>query len=202
MEQILNHIELSGTVLCAPEFSHENHGTRFFSFILEVARLSGTVDRLRVLCSEALLEQTPLCTGSEIAVSGQVRSFNQRTGERRRLVISVFAAALVDSDGPPQNQVELIGALCKDPIYRRTPLGREICDAMLAVDRPYHRTDYLPCIFWGKTAQKIAALPVGTQIHLQGRLQSRDYVKLLEDRSETRTAYEISAILAEPLTGE
>lgn len=181
----------------APEFSHENHGRRFYSFFLEVERLSGAIDRLRILCPEPLLAQTAVDNGGQLAVQGQVRSFNLRTETGRRLMISVFAEQMELCDDPPENRVQLTGVLCKPPVYRRTPLGREICDGMLAVNRPYHRTDYLPCIFWGRTAQQIAELPVGATITLEGRLQSREYVKQLETGAQTRTAYEISALDAE-----
>ena len=200
MEQIINHIELCGTMETAPAFSHENHGRRFYRFLLAVERLSGTVDRLPVLASEELLEQTEVCWGETLCVVGQLRSFNRRAGTGRRLVISVYAETMELCADPPDNRVQLTGALCREPILRRTPLGREICDVMLAVNRPYHRTDYLPCIFWGRTARRIAALGVGSRISLEGRLQSREYTKLLEDDTvEQRTAYEISAITAEAI---
>lgn len=200
MEQIINHIELCGTMETAPAYSHENHGRRFYRFLLAVERLSGTVDRLPVLASEELLEQTEICWGETLCLTGQVRSFNRRTETGRRLVISVYAETMELCSEPPDNRVQLTGALCKEPVFRRTPLGREICDGMLAVNRPYHRTDYLPCIFWGRTARRIAALDVGSRIFLDGRLQSREYTKLLEDGTvEQRTAYEISAITAEPV---
>ena len=193
MEHILNHIELCGRLSAPPELSHENHGRRFYSFFLEVERLSGAVDRLRVLCPEEQLAEVEAADGAHLAVSGQIRSFNLRSESGRRLLISVFAEAIVACDGPPENHVQLTGTLCKPPVYRCTPLGREICDGMLAVNRPYHRSDYLPCIFWGRMAQQVAELAVGTTLSLTGRLQSRDYIKQLETGSERRTAYEISA---------
>lgn len=199
MEQIINHIELCGTMETAPAFSHENHGRRFYRFLLAVERLSGTVDLLPVLASEELLEQTEVCRGEALRVTGQLRSFNRRAETGRRLVISVYAETMELCDDAPDNRVQLTGALCREPIFRRTPLGREICDGMLAVNRPYRRTDYLPCIFWGRTARRIAALGVGSRVTLEGRLQSREYTKLLEDDTLVqRTAYEISAITADP----
>lgn len=194
MEHELNQVLLCGAMASAPELSHENHGRRFFCFFLEVSRLSGTVDRLRVLCPEALLAATELRPGAGLLVQGQVRSFNLRTETARRLVISVLAENLAVCDDPPENRVLLTGTLCRPPVYRRTPLGREICDGMLAVNRPYHRSDYLPTIFWGKTAQIAATLPVGTTMAIEGRLQSREYVKQLDTGPETRTAYEISVV--------
>ncbi|MBR4193989.1 MAG: single-stranded DNA-binding protein [Oscillospiraceae bacterium] len=198
MEYIINHIRLCGTMETAPVFSHENHGRRFYSFILGVERLSGTLDRLRILADWALLNEADCAWGERILVTGQVRSFNQITDTGRHLIISVYAETLELSDEAPDDQVTLTGTLCRDPVYRRTPLGREICDGMLAVNRSYRRTDYLPCIFWGRTARKIAALSTGARITLTGRLQSRDYNKLLESgETERRTAYEISAVTAE-----
>ena len=148
----------------------------------------------------ALLDSTDAAWGEEVLVTGQLRSFNQMTETGRRLILSVYAASLELCYEAPDNRVELTGALCKDPIYRRTPLGREICDGMLAVNRPYHRTDYLPCIFWGRTAREIALCTVGARLHLTGRFQSRPYTKLLPDGTASeRTAYEVSAISAEVL---
>lgn len=198
MEYIINHIRLCGTVESPPTFSHENHGRKFYSFLLGVERLSGTVDRLRVLADWELLDAADCAWGERVLVTGQVRSFNQLTPTGRHLVISVLAQTLELSDEEPDDRVTLTGALCRDPVYRRTPLGREICDGMLAVNRSYRRTDYLPCIFWGRTARQIAALSTGARITLTGRLQSREYSKLLPDgETVTRTAYEISAISAE-----
>ena len=198
MEYIINQIRLCGTMETAPVFSHENHGRKFYSFFLGVERLSGTVDRLRILADLALLNETDCAWGERILVTGQVRSYNQVDDSGRHLVISVYAEALELTDEEPDDRVTLTGTLCRDPIYRRTPLGREICDGMLAVNRSYRRTDYLPCIFWGRTARQIADLSAGARITLTGRLQSREYSKLLPDgETVTRTAYEISAVTAE-----
>lgn len=198
MEYIINHIRLCGTMDTPPVFSHENHGRRFYGFFLSVERLSGTLDRLRVLVDLELLNEADCAWGERVAVMGQVRSFNQITETGRHLVISVYAESLELTDEAPDDQVTLTGTLCRDPVYRRTPLGREICDGMLAVNRTYRRTDYLPCIFWGRTARQIAGLTTGARITLTGRLQSREYTKVLPDgETETRTAYEISAVTAE-----
>ena len=199
MEYIANHIELTGCLASAPQFSHGNHGRRFFSFYLEVARLSGTVDRLPVLAPEPLLQSAEASEGASLRVEGQIRSFNSRTPTGRRLIISVLAETLRVCDAPHDNEVTLTGVICKEPVYRRTPLGREICDVMLAVNRPYHRADYLPCILWGRTAQECSALPIGAMLSLTGRLQSRPYIKLVGGEPEQRTAYEISAITAAPV---
>ena len=197
MEQITNQAILRGTLASAPRFSHENHGKRFFRFYLEVPRLSSAVDTLPIVAPEDLLEATPLEEGSLLSVTGQVRSHNLRSDGQRHLLIFVFASGLALQDGEPMNQVTLDGFLCREPTFRRTPLGREICDVMLAVNRPYHRADYIPCIFWGRTAGEVAACAVGAGLTLNGRLQSRTYVKLLENGSETRTAYEVSGMNVE-----
>lgn len=198
MEYIINQARLCGTLETAPVFSHENHGRRFYSFLLGVERLSGTLDRLRVLADETLLQAADAAWGERILVTGQVRSYNRLTETGRHLIISVFAETLELSDEAPDDRVTLTGTLCRDPVYRRTPLGREICDGMLAVNRSCRRTDYLPCIFWGRTARRIAELSTGARITLTGRLQSREYNKLLENgETERRTAYEISAVTAE-----
>ena len=200
MEYTANRVILRGSLAGLPAFSHENHARRFYRFFLEVERLSGTADVLPVIAAEDVLNPMDLSGGGRIEVRGQLRSFNSRAPSGRKLILSVYAAELETSDEGPENLVELTGALCKPPVYRRTPLGREICDVMLAVSRPYHRTDYLPCILWGRTAQAAAQLPPGAQLALTGRLQSREYVKLLPGGSETRVAYEVSAAAAEAVS--
>ena len=201
MEQItVNHITLTGALASAPEYSHSNHGRRFYSFYLEVSRLSGAIDRLQILAPEELLASTCVSEGDALTVEGQIRSFNNRAPKGRKLIISVLAEAIAVTDGPHANQVLLQGVICKEPIFRRTPLGREICDVMLAVNRPYHRADYLPCILWGRCAQEVSDYPVGTVLSITGRLQSREYLKVIDGVAEQRTAYEISAVVAELVT--
>ena len=199
MEHNANQITLRGNLSAPPTFSHENHGKQFYRFFLEVPRLSGVADTLPVIAEASLLESAGIDPGGMLTVTGQIRSHNVRTDGRRHLMIFVFASALTCEDGEALNDAVLEGFLCREPIYRRTPLGREICDVMLAVNRPYRRADYLPCILWGRTAQEAAELPVGTQLALTGRLQSREYIKMLGTTAERRTAYEISAISAEPV---
>ena len=197
MELTTNTITLRGSLLQLPEFSHENHGKRFFRFALEVPRLSGAVDTLPVIADESALQQLDPTGGSMITVYGQVRSYNHRTDGVRRLVIYVFAQQLICEDGEPINEVTLEGPLCREPIYRTTPLGRQICDAMLAVSRGFRRADYIPCILWGRTAQEVAQCHTRDRICIQGRLQSRIYTKLTENGAAERTAYEVSALTAE-----
>lgn len=202
MEHIFNSIALRGTFVTLPEFSHENHNRRFYRFSLEVPRLSGAVDILPVIAEESLVNSIDPDGGEMIAVTGQIRSYNQHVDGVRRLMIFVFAATITAENGDPINDVLLEGPLCKEPTYRRTPLGREICDAMLAVPRPFHRADYLPCILWGRTAQEVSACHTRDRIRIYGRLQSRIYTKMTDTGMIERTAYEISALSAEILEQE
>ena len=199
MEQAMNTITLRGALESLPQFSHENHGRRFYRFTLEVPRLSGAVDLLPVVAEAQLIDRIDPTAVEMLTVTGQIRSHNQRVEGVRRLMIFVFAAAVTVEDGEPINDVILEGPLCKEPVFRRTPLGRDICDAMLAVPRAFRRADYLPCILWGRTAQEVSACHVRDRIRIYGRLQSRVYTKLTEDGPIDRTAYEISALTAEIL---
>ena len=175
-----NHAVLRGTAAAEPVFSHTNHGVDFFLFPLTVPRLSGAEDRINVVAPAPLLEGSPLSPGGWVEVTGEVRTFNNRTGPGSRLVITLLARTLAETEEPPCNQLTLTGVLCKPPILRRTPLGREICDLMLAVNRRYGRADYLPCIAWGALAQRCAGLTVGDGVALEGRLQSRIYQKVID----------------------
>ena len=199
MEHTTNHVTIRGELVQLPEFSHENHGKRFFRFVLEVRRLSGAVDQLPVVAEESLVQEIDPCGGSLITVTGQVRSHNYRVEGVRRLMVFVFASTVCAEDGEPVNEVVLEGPLCREPTFRRTPLGREICDVMLAVPRPFHRADYLPCILWGRTAHEVSACHTRDRIRISGRLQSRVYTKLTVNGAEERTTYEISALTAEIL---
>ena len=202
MEQITNHILLIGNPTASPVYSHSNHGRDFYTFPLEVSRLSGTVDRLPILIPYDIMIQCPITESENLCVTGQLRTYNSRKPGGRRLILSVLAQSLSLTDLPHDNQVQLFGTICKEPNYRRTPLGREICDIMLAVNRNYRRADYIPCILWGKDATAVSPCPAGTPLTLTGRLQSRDYTKLTEDGKETRTTYEVSAITASPVEAD
>ena len=202
MELTANHVILRGSLICLPQFSHENHGRRFFRFSLEVPRLSGTVDTLPVIAQEDVLNSMDLSDGEMLTVTGQVRSHNIRIDGKRRLLIFVFAEVILCEDGEPLNEVTLSGPICREPTYRRTPLGREICDVMLAVPRAFRRADYLPCILWGRTAQECAQYHTRDVLHITGRLQSRIYTKVTDSGSEERTAYEISALSAQRILPE
>lgn len=197
MEQFENYVLLRGTMENLPEFSHENHGRKFYRFYLEVPRLSGTVDILPVISELGVLETLDLSGGSSIRVQGQIRSHNISDETGRHLLIFVFASQMAAEDGPAINEVRLNGTICKEPNYRRTPLGREITDVMLAVPRAFHRADYLPCILWGRTAQEAARCRVRDRLQIYGRLQSRKYTKHLEDSVQDRVAYEISTLTAQ-----
>lgn len=194
----LNCIQLHGHVGSSPVFSHANHGVEFYRFPLCVSRLSGAEDRVYVVAAKELLEECPgLRVREEVTVRGEVRTFNNRSGIGSRLVISVFARELYRECGEDENHLELAGTLCKIPSVRVTPLGRTICDMILAVNRRYGRADYLPCISWGSLARHCGAMAVGKPLRLTGRLQSRDYTKLVEGRQETRTAFEVSVMSLE-----
>ena len=202
MENTVNTVTLRGSLVEMPVFSHQNHGRRYWRFHLDVPRLSGVVDRLPVIAEQSLIMGLDPSGGEMLTVTGQIRSHNLRNEGMRHLLIFVFAAAVIAEDGEPINDVFLEGPLCKTPTFRRTPLGREICDAMLAVPRAFRKADYLPCILWGRTAQEVSACQIRDCIRIIGRLQSRIYTKMTEDGPVERTAYEISALSAEILPSE
>ena len=188
-----NRVLLCGTPLGEPVFSHESRMERFYSFPLEVCRLSGTADRLNVLVCPEVLAQVEVQPREKLRVMGQLRSYNNRRGEGARLVLTVLARELALCDGPDENAVSLRGTLCTAPNLRITPMGREICDLMLAVNRSYGRSDYLPCICWGSLARQASRWTVGDCVELAGRFQSRSYIKLTETGPVERVAFEVSA---------
>lgn len=196
MEHSVNQVTLRGSLASLPQFSHENHQRRFFRFLLDVPRLSGVSDTLPIIAEEGLLNAADLSSGEMITVTGQIRSHNVRSDGRRHLLIFVFAGNILCEDGEPLNDVVLEGPICREPTFRRTPLGREICDVMLAVPRAFKRADYLPCILWGRTAAEISQCKPKDVIRICGRMQSRVYTKVLGEAVEERTAYEISALTA------
>ncbi len=194
MDQTNNSVELCGTLAARPVFSHSGRNEDYYIFPLDVERLSGTVDTINVIARKRLLEQTGIPGGGKILVTGELRSFNNKNGEGSRLVITVFAREIAFTDGEDRNEVRLVGTLCKPPNFRKTPMGREICDIMLAVNRRYRRSDYLPCIAWGQLAQLVSELYVGDVISLRGRIQSRKYIKTVGGEVVEKTAFEVSAV--------
>ena len=198
-----NQVSMMGKIAAGFTFSHQVFGEGFYMTELLVKRLSDSEDRIPVMVSERLVDVTQDYVGQYVEIHGQFRSYNRHEEKHNRLVLSAFARELKfleeEDSLAPVNQIFLDGYICKPPVYRKTPLGREICDVMLAVPRQYQRTDYIPCILWGRTAQCAAGLPVGAQIALAGRLQSRGYVKVLPEGTEERTAYELSAMELEIL---
>lgn len=190
-----NRVFLRGTVVTEPKLSHELYGEGFYEFTVSVPRLSEQRDLIPVTVAERLLCDYRPAEGDTVAVEGQFRSYNKVVENHSKLMLTVFVREFLDPDAAYANPncVELLGYICKEPVYRTTPLSREICDLLVAVNRAFNKSDYIPCIAWGRNARYCRSLPVGTKLRIAGRIQSRQYVKKLDgDVSETRTAYEIS----------
>lgn len=189
-----NKVRLSGFVETQPQFSHELYGEGFYEFILRVPRLSQQCDLIPVTVSERLMNGTDFSVGAKISVNGQFRSYNKLSDGKSKLMLTVFVRDFFDCpEGENPNEVELCGYVCKPPVYRTTPFNREICDLLVAVNRAYNKSDYIPCIAWGRNARFVREIEVGCKLKISGRIQSRRYVKKLsEEVSETRTAYELS----------
>ena len=198
-----NHIVLVGKVTSEKKFSHEIYGEKFYIFDLSVPRLSGNSDIIPITISERLMVDGDLPVGTKITVEGQFRSYNSYGEGKNKLVLTVFAKnveLLEDQESEVEarkdfvsNEVTLIGYICKKPIYRQTPFGREIADILLAVNRAYSKSDYIPCIAWGRTARLCENMEVGTEVKVIGRVQSRQYEKKYEDGTvENKVAYEVS----------
>ena len=207
MDKIIenNQVTVMGEIASEFEFSHEVFGEGFYMLELLVKRLSDSFDRIPVMISERLIDVTQDYRGEFIQISGQFRSYNRHEEKKNRLVLSVFAreAAFVEAedDTVKSNQIFLDGFICKPPVYRKTPLGREIADMLVAVNRPYGKSDYIPCISWGRNARFASNFEVGSRVQIWGRIQSREYVKKLEDdRTEKRTAYEVSVSKMEEIS--
>ena len=191
---VRNYAVLRGILADAPRFSHMSRGERFFIFPVETRRLSGTADTINVIARQSLLESAEIMEAGKIRVTGELRSFTNKRGEGAKLVIAVFAKALALEDGEDINTVELSGTLCKEPNLRVTPMGRSICDLMLAVNRRCGRGDYLPCICWGSRAREAADMHTGDHLSLTGRIQSRPYIKLIDGEPVEKVAYEVSTV--------
>jgi len=195
MEETGNIIHLKGQICQNLQFGHELFGEQFYVTTLRVPRLSGAEDFLPITLSERLLMDAPITNGSNLCLEGQLRSYNKVIEGSGRLLITAFAQKLLDceQDEENPNRVQLTGALCKPPSYRTTPFGREIADLMLAVNRSYGKSDYIPCITWGRTARYAANLKIGDKVQLVGRFQSRAYQKQLADGTTlNKVAYEVS----------
>lgn len=193
-----NRAELCGTVTAEPRYSHESRGIRFYTFPLRTRRLSGTADTVNIVLRQDMLPDRDLTQAGPVRVTGQLRSFNNKSGVGNRLVLTIFAQELAYG-GEDDNRISLTGAICKPPTLRTTPMGREICDLILAVPRRYRRSDYIPVIAWGQQARDTALCPVGTQLTVRGRLQSREYTKVIDGESFQRQAFEVSAADVVPL---
>ncbi len=190
-----NKVYLSGEVASSPEYSHELYGEAFYEFTLSVKRLSGQQDLLPVTVSERLMNDVDLSIGASVSLRGQFRSYNKLENDRSKLMLTIFVRDFcekTDEEGGP-NVAELNGYLCKAPVYRTTPFNREICDILLAVNRGYNKSDYIPCIAWGRNARFAREIEVGSNVLIVGRIQSRQYNKRInDDVVEIRTAYELS----------
>ena len=208
-----NHIVLVGKVTSEKRFSHEIYGEKFYMFDLCVPRLSGNADCIPVTISERLLPNGELELNSKLSIEGQFRSYNSYEGTKNRLILTVFAKEVTLMENQEEeiqvgkdiitNEVVLDGYICKKPIYRKTPFGREIADLLLAVNRSYNKSDYIPCIAWGRNAKFCESIPVGAEIRIVGRVQSRGYDKKHEDGTiEKRVAYEVSAASLELIEKE
>lgn len=195
-----NYAEISGTLVKMPRLSHENRGERFFTFPVAVRRLSGTIDTINIIGREKTLANVNMTEGCSLHIFGQLRSFNNKYNDGAKLVISLFARDIITENCENRNDILLHGTICKQPTFRTTPMGREICDFMLAVNRKYGRSDYLPCIAWGTKAREVSTYEVGTVLSLRGRLQSRQYIKIIDNTPYEKTAYEVSIIDLERTT--
>ena len=189
-----NKVYVMGEIVSDATFSHEVYGEGFYEFFVKVMRLSGQADILPVTLSERLIQGGSLCKGKTICAVGQFRSYNKIEGGKSRLMLTVFVRELLDDEqGKNPNSVLLSGYICKPPVYRTTPFNREIADVLLAVNRAYNKSDYIPCIAWGRNARFVKNLSVGDKIAVSGRIQSREYQKKLsETELKTMTAYEVS----------
>ena len=192
-----NRVTLSGEIISNFGFSHEVYGEGFYTAMLASERTSGQKDILPIMASDRLVDVKADWIWRFVKVSGNFRSYNKHEGEKSKLQLSVFVREFEEIEEMPfmdyENSISLDGYICKQPIYRKTPLGREIADILLAVNRPYVKSDYIPCICWGRNARFSGSLKVGMRVNAEGRIQSREYRKRIsDDEYETRTAYEVS----------
>lgn len=192
-----NKVHLQGKIVSLPRLSHNVYDENFYEIDLEVARLSSSVDVIPITVSEKLMSEYNFDIGKEIALNGQFRSYNKQVNGKSKLILTVFVREILESLDSTQNTniIELVGFICKEPVFRTTPFKREICDVLLAVNRAYNKSDYLPCIAWGRNARFTKSLEIGDKVSIVGRIQSREYEKKREDSVvEKKVAYEISII--------
>lgn len=214
MQKTNNSAYISGVIAEKFCYSHQIYGEKFYTSTVDVERKSGVIDSVPIMVSERLADVGSLLigdgdvtdkwVGERVYIYGQFRSFNKHDGNRNHLILHLFAREFfIDNTEYDDNSIELDGFICKEPIYRKTPYGREICDILLAVNRPYRKSDYIPCICWGRNARFASGLEVGTRLKVQGRIQSREYFKeISEGYSERRTAYEVSISQMEVVESE
>lgn len=194
MQSATNTAVLCGNLGGRPVFSHSCHGREYYTFPLIVPRLSGTEDVINIIAEKPVLEDVSVSERGFVRISGELRSYNNKGSEGNRLKVFLNAFAVELCDVPPENEVLLCGTICKEPRFRITPLGREICDMLVAVNRSFGHSDYLPCICWGHLARDAANLAVGDDIELHGRVQSRGYIKNIDGTKVPKTTYEVSAM--------
>ena len=192
-----NQVTIMGTIVSGYQFSHEIFGENFYMVDVQVPRLSDSADIIRIMISERIVDVEVDAVGANVIINGQFRSYNRHESKKNRLLLSVFARDIefVDEvlENEKTNQIYLDGYICKPPVYRKTPLGREITDLLLASNRPYGKSDYIPCICWGRNARYASSFEVGMRCVIWGRIQSREYMKKIsEDELEKRIAYEVS----------
>ena len=198
-----NILHLAGEIGSPIEFSHESHNTKFYTFKLRSKRLSGTFDIINAIIREELLAEHDLKEGSFITTVCELRSFNRKTESGNKLIITAYIKELEISETEfHENELSLTGTICKTPVLRETPLGREICDIMLAINRKYGRSDYLPLIVWGRNARRAYELDTGDMITVIGRIQSREYIKVTDGEESVRTTYEVSVSSIEAYSAE
>jgi hypothetical protein len=191
----MNTVTLRGILAKPAELSHSSHEAAFYCCWLDVCRLSGKNDRLRIFAAENTLNGAETPQGAMLEISGQMRTYNNKSGIGGRLIVSALAREIRQAENEEHaNSVYLSGTLCRSPVYRKTPLGREICDIMLAVPRTYSRTDYLPLIAWGGAARAASEMEAGQQLFTEGRFQSRAYTKVIDGETFDMTAYEVSVV--------
>lgn len=199
-----NVVTLCGTITEEPRYSHQMYGEGFYESVLSVPRLSGQLDHIPFTISERLLGGIDRSADAVVSFSGQLRSYNKIVDGKSKLLLTMFVREVIDNEeGRNPNSIDIVGYVCKEPVYRMTPFKREICDVLIAVNRAYNKSDYLPCIAWGRNARFMRSITVGTKVTANGRIQSRTYQKALPDgTTEERVAYEVSINRIEPADGE